>query len=205
MLIGLTGGVGSGKSTVAALLAAHGAVVVDADQVAREVVEPGTRGHTAIVERFGADVALQPDGTLDRAGIAAIVFHDSDALADLNAIVHPLVAARSAEHIADAPRGSIVVYDVPLLVESGTLGRFPFERLVVVEAEVETRVGRLIARGLDEADARARIAAQATDEQRRELADEVILNDGDREQLASAVDALWAGLSAHNDHDGEAS
>jgi dephospho-CoA kinase len=197
MLIGLTGGVGSGKSTVAAGLAAHGAVVVDADQVAREVVEPGTPGHAAIAARFGPS-AVRTDGTIDRAAIAAVVFADPDALAELNAIVHPLVAARSAELIHAAPPGSVVVYDVPLLVESGTLGRFGFDRIVVVEADVETRVARLVGRGLTEADARARIAAQATDEQRRAVADEVVRNNGGRTALSAEVDRLWERLTGRS-------
>jgi dephospho-CoA kinase len=194
MLIGLTGGVGSGKSTVAALLAGHGAVVIDADKVAREVVEPGTPGHAAIAERFGP-AGLAIDGSLDRAAIAAVVFADPAALADLNAIVHPLVAARSGELLTAArAAGATVVYDVPLLVESGTLGRFDFDRIVVVEAGVETRVRRLVARGLSEADARSRIAVQASDEQRRAIADEVLANDGDRDALTAAVDRLWERL-----------
>jgi dephospho-CoA kinase len=191
--VGLTGGVGSGKSTVAALLAEHGAVVVDADAVAREVVAPGTPGLDAVLERFGAGLA-GADGQLDRAAVAAIVFADERARIDLNAIVHPLVERRSAELMAAAPAGSIVVYDVPLLAEGGR--RDEFEVVVVVEASLEVRLGRLARRGMSEADARARIASQASDEQRRALADEVLRNDGDRAALAAAVDALWGRLTA---------
>jgi dephospho-CoA kinase len=188
--------VGSGKSTVAALLAAHGAVIIDADAIAREVVEPGTPGYEAVVARFGADV-VRPDGSLDRAGLAAIVFADEAARGDLNGIVHPLVGERSAEVMAAAAPDAIVVYDVPLLAESG-LGT-AFDVVVVVEADVATRLSRLEARGLPEADARARMAAQATDEERRAVAHEVIANDGTREQLAAEVDELWERLVARTD------
>jgi dephospho-CoA kinase len=198
MRIAVTGGIGSGKSAVAARLASHGAIVVDADRIAREVVEPGTPGLAAVAAEFGQDV-LTADGTLDRAALAGIVFADADRLAALNAIVHPLVAARSAELLAAAPRDGAVVYDVPLLAElAGGDGdrRGEFDTVVVVEAPLETRVRRLVARGLAEHDARARIAAQATDDQRRGLADHVLVNDGDLAALDAAVDALWARLTA---------
>jgi dephospho-CoA kinase len=196
--IAVTGGIGSGKSAVAARLAAHGAVVVDADQIAREVVEPGTEALAAVVAEFGPGV-LTPEGALDRPAMAAIVFADPDRRAALEAIVHPLVGRRSAQLLADAPPGSVVVYDVPLLAESagGALGRTSeFDAVVVVEAPLETRVTRLVARGLTEADARARIAAQATDEQRLAIADQVVLNDGGLAALDDAVDRLWAVLTA---------
>lgn len=193
MRVGLTGGVGSGKSTVAALLAEHGAVIIDADAIAREVVEPGTPGFDAVVARFGADV-VGSDGRLDRPRLASIVFADEAALADLNGIVHPLIGQRTAELMAAAPDGAVVVYDVPLLVENDLAAGF--DVVVVVEAGLETRLERLEARGLPEADARARIAAQATDEQRRAVADEVVVNDGTREDLAAAVGAVWARLVA---------
>ena len=193
--VGLTGGVGSGKSTVSARLAEHGAVVIDADAIAREVVEPGTPGLTAVVERFGPDV-LTADGRLDRPKLASIVFNDEDARQALNAIVHPLVGARTAERMAAVPADAIVVYDVPLLAESdGGLGR-GFDAVVVVEAEIETRIRRLAGRGMPEDDARARIAAQATDVQRRAIADEVIDNSGSLEHLHEQVDALWRRLLA---------
>lgn len=191
MRVGLTGGVGSGKSTVAALLAAHGAVVIDADAIAREVVEPGTPGFDAVVARFGPDV-VGPDGTLDRPKIAAIVFHDEAALADLNGIVHPLVGQRTTELMAAAPPDAIVVYDIPLLVENNMAAGF--DVVIVVEADVQTRLERLADRGLPEADARARIAAQASDEQRRAVAHEIVSNDGTREALVAQVDELWQRL-----------
>ena len=198
MRIAVTGGIGSGKSAVASRLAAHGAIVVDADRLAREVIEPGTDGLTAVVDAFGPEV-LTRDGALDRPAMAAIVFADPKRRATLEAIVHPLVGRRSAELLAAAPEGSVVVYDVPLLAESadGALGRrSEFDAVIVVEAPLDARVHRLVARGLDEPDARARIAAQATDEQRRAIADHVLVNDGDLEALDHAVDRLWAVLTA---------
>jgi dephospho-CoA kinase len=198
MRVALTGGIGSGKSSVAARLAAHGAVVVDADAIAREVVEPGTPGLAAVVAEFGAGV-LRADGSLDRAEMAAIVFADPERRAALEAIVHPLVGRRSAELIAAAPADAVIVYDVPLLAESAGTGRDrrgEFDVVVVVEAPVEDRVRRLVDRGLTAHDARARIAAQATDEQRRAIADHVLDNSGDLEHLHAQVDALWATLTA---------
>jgi dephospho-CoA kinase len=187
--IGLTGGIGSGKSTVAALLAARGAVVVDADRIAREVVEPGTPGLAAVVGAFGPGV-LTPDGALDRAALASIVFADQEARARLDGIVHPLVRARAEEVVAGAPPDAVVVQDVPLLVETGQAGRY--DLVLVVEADLETRLARLVLRGLTEDDARARIAAQATDEQRRAVADVVLDNSGTPDALAAQVERLWA-------------
>ncbi|MGY1607081.1 MULTISPECIES: dephospho-CoA kinase [unclassified Geodermatophilus] len=187
--IGLTGGIGSGKSTVAALLAARGAVVVDADRIAREVVEPGTPGLAAVVDAFGPQV-LTADGALDRAALASIVFRDPDARARLDGIVHPLVRARAREVIAQAPPDAVVVQDVPLLVETGQAGHH--DLVLVVEADLGTRVARLALRGLGEDDARARIAAQATDEQRRAVADVVLDNSGAPEALADQVERFWA-------------
>jgi dephospho-CoA kinase len=195
-MVGLTGGVGAGKSAVSALLAGHGAVVIDADAIAREVVEPGTAGYDAVVARFGAAV-VAADGALDRAAIAAIVFEDKAARNDLNAIVHPLVGRRSAELMATVPADAIVVYDVPLLVEGGLAAGF--DCVVVVEADEATRLARLAERGLPEEQARARMAAQAGDEERRAVAHEVINNDGTRESLADEVRELWQRLLARRD------
>jgi dephospho-CoA kinase len=186
--IGLTGGIGSGKSTVAALLAQHGARVVDADRIAREVVEPGTPGLAAVVAEFG-DGVLTPEGALDRPALAGLVFGDPAARARLDAVVHPLVRARAAELVAAAPGDAVVVQDVPLLVETGQAGSF--DLVLVVEADVATRVARLVERGLAAEDARARIASQATDEQRRAVADVVLRNDGDRADLAAQVERFW--------------
>jgi dephospho-CoA kinase len=187
--IGLTGGIGSGKSTVARLLAERGAQVVDADVLAREVVAPGTAGLAAVVAAFGEDV-LTADGALDRPALAARVFGDPEARARLDGIVHPLVRARAAEAIAVLPSDAVVVQDIPLLVETGQAGGF--DLVLVVEADVATRVARLVARGLTEDDARARIAAQATDEQRRAVADVVLDNSGTPEQLAEQVELFWS-------------
>ena len=186
--IGLTGGIGSGKSTVAALLAERGALVVDADRIAREVVEPGTPGLAAVVAEFGGGV-LTPEGALDRPALAATVFGDPAARARLDGVVHPLVRARAAELVAAAPADAVVVQDVPLLVETGQAGAF--DLVLVVETELTTRVARLVDRGLSAEDARARIASQATDEQRRAAADVVLHNDGDRDELAAQVDRYW--------------
>lgn len=191
MRVGLTGGLGAGKSTVAGLLAEHGAVIIDADQIAREVVRAGTPGFVAVVDRFGAEI-VGPDGELDRGKLAAIVFADAPARDDLNAIVHPLVARRSAQLMAAAPAGAIVVYDVALLAEADRAGEF--DVIVVVEADLGTRLARLAERGMDADQARARMAAQAADEQRRAIAHEVLRNDGSREALAEQVDELWRRL-----------
>jgi dephospho-CoA kinase len=191
--VGLTGGLGSGKSTVAAMLAEHGAVIIDADAIAVEVVRAGTPGFDAVVARFGDDV-VGADGELDRARLAEIVFSDDAARYTLNEIVHPLVAERSAQLMAGVPDDAVVVYDVPLLAENDLAGGF--DVVVVVEADRPTRLGRLAARGLPEAQAEARIAVQASDEQRRAIADEVLRNDGSRETLAAQVDALWQRLAA---------
>lgn len=196
MKVGLTGGIGSGKSTVAELLAGHGATVFAADAIAREVVEPGTPGFEAVVARFGTGV-VTADGALDRAALARVVFADDHARADLNAIVHPLVGTRFAEQMAAAPPEMIVVYDVPLLVE-GNLAE-GFDVVVVVEADVRTRLERLRSRGMPEEDARARMATQATDERRRAVADEVINNDGTPEALAEQVNGVWQRLTARRD------
>ena len=191
--IGLTGGIGSGKSTAAARFAELGAVLVDSDVLAREVVAVGSPGLARVVERFGPDV-LAADGSLDRPRLGRLVFGDPAALADLNAIVHPLVAERSAALMAEAAGAGVaaVVHDVPLLVENGLAGNY--DRVVVVEAPLELRLRRLAGRGLDSETARARIAAQAGDEQRRAVADVVLDNSGSVEELRAQVDAAWARL-----------
>ncbi|WP_078326211.1 dephospho-CoA kinase [Mycobacteroides salmoniphilum] len=188
--IGLTGGIGAGKSTVSRTLAECGAFIVDSDVIAREVVEPGTPGLAALVEAFGESI-LRPDGALDRPALAAIAFQDDTHRATLNGIVHPLVGARRAELMASAGEDAVVVEDIPLLTENSLA---PFYHLVlVVHAEIETRVARLIAhRGMDEQDARARVAAQASDEQRRAIADVWLDNSGDTEALAQTVRDLWS-------------
>lgn len=193
--IGLTGGIGSGKSEVARLLAERGAVVVDADALAREAVEPGTPGLAAVVEEFGPEV-LAADGTLDRARLAAVVFADPERRAVLEAIVHPYVGRRSQHLVARAGRDAVLVYDVPLLVEKQMQG--DFDLVVVVDVSPETQVRRLAAeRGMSADDVRSRIAAQSTRDERLAVADVVIDNDTDepsRESLRGQVDAFWERL-----------
>lgn len=199
LVVGLTGGIGSGKSTVSALLAERGAAIVDADAIARNVVEPGQPAYGAVVARFGPGV-VGPDGSLDRQALADVVFADPAARADLNAIVHPAVRAAMAEAVA-AHAGSdrVVVMDIPLLAEGG--GRRPeMAAVVVVDAPVEVAVGRLVGRrGMSEADARARIAAQATREQRLAIADVVVDNSGSLEDLRAEVERAWAFLLERRD------
>ncbi|NEC65851.1 dephospho-CoA kinase [Streptomyces sp. SID9727] len=191
--VGLTGGIGAGKSEVSRLLVGHGAVLIDSDRIAREVVEPGTPGLAAVVEEFGPGV-LRPDGTLDRPALGAVVFADPDRLAALNAIVHPLVRDRSAELEKEAGPDSVVVHDVPLLTENGLAPLY--DLVVVVDAAPETQLDRLVRlRGMTEEDARARMAAQATREQRRAVADLVVDNDGPVEELAARVREVWAELT----------
>jgi dephospho-CoA kinase len=191
--VGLTGGIGSGKSEVARLLAGHGAVVIDADVLAREAVAPGSTGLARVVAEFGPDV-LGADGSLDRSTLAQVVFADPERLARLNAIIHPYVRRRSAEIMAAAPADAVVVEDVPLLVENNLQGRY--DVVVVVDASPETQVGRLTrARGMSASDAQARMSTQATREQRAEVADVIIDNDGDLGALLTQTDALWERLS----------
>jgi len=190
--VGLTGGVGSGKSEAAQLLADRGGVVVDADRLAREVVAPGTPGLRRVVEVFGEHV-LDADGSLDRPAMAALVFGDPAARARLEAIVHPLVGARAAELMAAADADSVVVYDVPLLVERADAAAF--DLVVVVDASDEVRIDRLVRlRGWTEADAQARMRAQAGREERLAVADVVLANEGSLEELTEQVDALWQSL-----------
>ncbi len=196
-VVGLTGGIAAGKSIVAARLAERGAAVVDADRLAREVVEPGTPGLAAIVDRFGEEV-LQRDGRLDRAALGAIVFSDPAARRDLEAITHPAVQGlsqrRMREAVATDP-ARVVVYDVPLLVEARGVGEF--DRVVVVHAPATMRIARLVSlRGMDPAEARKRVDAQATDEQRAAVADEIIDSSTSLESTGEQTDALYERLDA---------
>ncbi|MFF4265395.1 dephospho-CoA kinase [Streptomyces virginiae] len=192
--VGLTGGIGAGKSEVSRLLAGYGAIVVDADRIAREVVEPGTPGLAAVVAAFGESV-LTAEGTLDRPKLGAIVFADPAKLRTLNAIVHPLVGARSAELEAAAGADAIVVHDVPLLTENGLAPLY--DLVVVVDATPGTQLARLTAlRGMAEEEARARMATQATREQRLAVATLVIDNDGPLEALEPQVRKVWDELTA---------
>jgi dephospho-CoA kinase len=195
LLVGLTGGIGSGKSTVARLLEKRGAVVFDADLLAREAVAPGTPGHAAVIERFGADV-LAPGGELDREALASIVFADPSARRDLEQIVHPEVRrlfAEGSEAYRDTDR--VVVFSAPLLVESGM--HTAFEILVVVSATVATQIERLMRqRGMSEASIRARIDAQAPLEDKAAAADFIVDNEGSLDELESQVERLWNDLAA---------
>ncbi|MFJ1810960.1 MULTISPECIES: dephospho-CoA kinase [unclassified Streptomyces] len=198
--VGLTGGIGAGKSEVSRLLVQCGAVLIDADRIAREVVAPGTPGLTAVTEAFGEDV-LAPDGSLDRPRLGSIVFADPGKLALLNSIVHPLVGARSRELETAAPEDAVVVHDVPLLTENALAPLY--DVVIVVDTAPETQLDRLVRlRGMTEEDARARMAAQATREKRREIADILIDNDVPLADLQRRVKEVWADLArrAHTPH-----
>ncbi len=187
VVVGLTGGIGSGKSTVAALLAARGAVVVDADLIARQVVEPGGPALGPIADRFGARV-LAPDGTLDRAAMADVVFRDAEARKALEQITHPLIQEEMARQMGASGPESVVVLDIPLLKAK----REPMLGVIVVDAPEDVAVRRLVTfRGFDEDDARRRVAAQISREERRAIADVVIDNSGDLEHLTEQVEAAW--------------
>ncbi|MFD8505456.1 dephospho-CoA kinase [Streptomyces sp. NPDC059687] len=190
--VGLTGGIGAGKSEVSRLLVECGAVLIDADRIAREVVAPGTPGLAAVADAFGAGV-LAPDGGLDRPKLGSVVFADPEKLAVLNAIVHPLVGARSRELEAAAPEDAVVVHDVPLLAENALAPLY--DVVVVVDASPATQLDRLVRlRGMTEEDARARMAAQATRDKRLEVADIVIDNDVDLPRLERSVRDVWVDL-----------
>ncbi|MDX3518171.1 dephospho-CoA kinase [Streptomyces scabiei] len=201
--VGLTGGIGAGKSEVSRLLVECGAVLIDADRIAREVVAPGTPGLAAVVETFGEDV-LAPDGGLDRPRLGSLVFADPAKLAALNAIVHPLVGVRSRELEESAAEDSVVVHDVPLLAENGLAPLY--DLVVVVDVAPETQLDRLLRlRGMTEEDARARMAAQANREKRLEIADIVIDNDVPLDELRRRVREVWADLTRRAHPAGERS
>ncbi|MFC4007486.1 dephospho-CoA kinase [Nonomuraea purpurea] len=192
LMIGLTGGIGSGKSEVSRRLAAKGAVVIDADKIAREVVEPGTVGLARVTAVFG-DGVLRADGSLDREKLGSVVFADSEKLAALNAIVHPLVGERVAELRSQAADDAIVVYDVPLLAENNLASMY--DAVIVVDAADEVRIRRLAEhRGMAESDAKARIAAQASREDRLAVADIVVPNEGSLDELDERVAEVWDDL-----------
>lgn len=187
--VGLTGGIAAGKTAVARRLVEHGAVLIDADAIARAVVEPGTPGLRELVEAFGPGI-LRTDGSLDRPSLGALVFANAHERDTLNSIVHPLVRAEAAKLRREAPEDAVVVQDIPLLVETGQ--EADFDVVLVVAAPLEERVRRMVDdRGMAENDARARIAAQATDGQRAAVADAVIDNSGSLEALLHHVDEFW--------------
>ncbi len=189
MRVGLTGGVASGKSTVAAILASLGAVVVDADQLAREVVQPGTPGLAAVLEAFGPDL-LAGDGGLDRPALGKVVFSDERARRRLEGILHPLIRARAAEIEAEAGPDAVVVHDIPLLAETGQAA--DFDAVLVVDVPVPTQIERMVAdRGMSREDAEARVAAQASREDRLAVATYVVDNTGTREDLRDRVTEVF--------------
>jgi dephospho-CoA kinase len=191
--LGLSGGIGSGKSTVAKILADLGAVVIDADVIAKEVLEPNQAGYQRAIEVFG-EYILDSDRRIDRKKLAELVFQDSDELAKLEAIVHPAVIARVAQIRNSLPESTVVVYDTPLLFEKNLQGQF--DKVLIVVTDSEHRKARLIERGLEIRDIEARIANQATDAQRRTVADFVIENNGSPEQLQDQVTKVWQQISA---------
>ncbi|WP_288780874.1 dephospho-CoA kinase [uncultured Kocuria sp.] len=197
--LGLTGGIGSGKSTVAAMLAQRGAEIIDADAIARDLMEPGTEVFEEVVQAFG-HVVLDNSGALDRAALARVVFSDESARERLNGIVHPAVRAESRKRVDAAeedPDSLVIVQDIPLLVETGQSDSF--DGVIVVEAPEAARVERLVTtRGMDPDDARSRIRAQATDEQRRAISTWVIDNSGSEEETEEQVDRLWRELVDQN-------
>jgi dephospho-CoA kinase len=196
-LVALTGGIASGKSTIARRLAEHGAVVIDADGLVRELQQPGQPVLADIAAEFGQGV-LRADGTLDRGALGALVFGDRDRLAALNRIVHPAVRRESQRRFRaalDADPDAVVVYDVPLLAEARGAGEW--DRIVVAHAPTEVRVARMVAhRGMSEPEARSRVASQASDEERLRIADVVIDTSGGMEHTLAQADALWADLTA---------
>ena len=191
-VVGLTGGIGSGKTTVASMLATRGAHIIDCDGLGRLVAEPHGRAYGAIVAHFGHGI-VGADGRLDRPALAGIVFSDPDALGALNAMTHPAIDAEILERLRTLPDDSIVVLDMAVLTES-QLGAGIYQYVVVVEADPVGRIDRIIRRGLTEADARARMASQATDDQRRTIADLIVPNTGALDELERAVDFAWIAI-----------
>lgn len=189
LIVALTGGIGCGKSAAAQAFAALGALTIDADALARQAIEKDSDGLREVVARFGEDILI--DGEVNRGALAAKIFSDATAKEDLEKIVHPRVQALLATAIARLSPGEILIYEIPLLVETGSAPKFDY--IITVEAPMELRLARLMERGLTEEDARARIARQATREQREEIADYVIDNSGDKYDLAREVEKVWVG------------
>jgi len=187
LVVGLTGGIGSGKSTVARNFAELGALVVDADQLARMVIERGTEGFAEVLLRFGEEIIL--NGDIDRKKLAEIVFSDEGARKDLEAIIHPRVQALFAEAVADLDHDDILIYEIPLLVETGAAEKFDF--VITVESDIELRKARLLKKGLYISQIEKRIASQASEQSREAVADAVIRNDGDEDALLRKVENLW--------------
>ena len=187
LVVALTGGIGSGKSTVAQNFAELGALVIDADQLARMAIERGTEGFAEVLLKFGEDIIL--NGDIDRKKLAEIVFSDEAARRDLEAIIHPRVQAMFAEAIADLDHDDILIYEIPLLVETGAAEKFDF--VITVESDIELRKARLLKKGLYISQIEKRIASQASEAAREAIADAVIRNDGDEDSLLRKVENLW--------------
>ena len=190
LVVGLTGGIGAGKSTVAQYFAELGALVIDADQLARMAIERGTDGFADVMLRFGDDVIA--NGDIDRKKLAEIVFSDPKARKDLEAIIHPRVQALFAEAVADLDSDDILIYEIPLLVETGAAAKFDY--IITVESDLEMRKARLLKKGLYISQIEKRIASQASPEAREAIADAVIRNDGDEDSLLRQVENLWEGV-----------
>lgn len=187
LIVGLTGGIGAGKSTVANMFAQLGALVVDADQLSREAIEPGTSGFEEVVTAFGEGILSE--GEIDRKKLGEIVFKDAIQRKKLEAIVHPRVQEALAHKIKSLSPGDVLVYEIPLLVETGAAEKFDY--IITVEADIENRLDRLFERGMDEDEAERRIAAQASQSEREAVADRVIINDGDRAELFAECARIW--------------
>ena len=190
LVVGLTGGIGAGKSTVAQFFAELGALVIDADQLARMAIERGSDGFADVMLRFGDEVIV--NGDIDRKKLAEIVFSDPEARKDLEAIIHPRVQALFAEAVADLDIDDILIYEIPLLVETGAAAKFDY--IITVESDIELRKARLLKRGLYISQIEKRMASQATPEAREAIADKVIRNDGDEDSLLRQVENLWEGV-----------
>ena len=190
LVVGLTGGIGAGKSTVAQFFAELGALVIDADQLARMAIERGSDGFADVMLRFGDEVIV--NGDIDRKKLAEIVFSDPEARKDLEAIIHPRVQALFAEAVADLDIDNILIYEIPLLVETGAAAKFDY--IITVESDIELRKARLLKKGLYMSQIEKRMASQATPEAREAIADKVIRNDGDEDSLLRQVENLWEGV-----------
>ena len=187
LIVGLTGGIGAGKSTVANMFAQLGALTIDADQLARDAIEQGTTGFDEVVAEFSSSILT--DGDIDRQKLGKIVFKEADKRKKLEAIIHPKVQAALATKIKSLSPGDILVYEIPLLVETGAADKFDY--IITVESDIENRLDRLFERGMDEDEAERRIAAQASQAQREAVADRVIVNDGDRAELFAECARIW--------------
>ena len=189
LIVGLTGGIGAGKSTVANMFAQLGALTIDADQLARQAIEKGSPGFDEVISTFGEDILS--DGEIDRQRLGSIVFKDSSKRKELESIIHPRVQEALALKIKSLSPGDILIYEIPLLVETGAAGKFDY--IITVESDIENRLDRLFERGLEEDEAQRRIAAQASQSERESVADYVVVNDGERADLFADVARVWEG------------